>query len=237
MANPTRIRQALDVSSAPPSHNQIFVWDSATGQWTPKTLTPADIGAATASHTHPGTDITSTVADATNAQKLNGKTEADFLPASDHPHPEATTEAAGLMSAADKAKLDGIESSSGLSSTTLTSTSRLTLSTTYTEISGLAATLTKAGTYLILVTLDANFQEGDNSLRARVVIAGVNKEVWTLNPKIPTAGAVSREPMSFHATVTAAVNDIVKVEAMKATGSGGSYIETGSAMTAIWLHS
>ena len=71
-------------------------------------LTPADIGAAAASHTHDGADITTGAVPA--ADTLDGKHATDFALAW-HDHPIATSETAGFLSAVDKRKLDGLSES------------------------------------------------------------------------------------------------------------------------------
>lgn len=42
---------------------QLLVWNDVTGAWEPQTLTPGDIGAAAASHTHDYTQVTGYVTD------------------------------------------------------------------------------------------------------------------------------------------------------------------------------
>lgn len=119
-----RLRQLWDVSSLRPNDGDVLIFTQSSGKWVPASgdfapanhnhdvryytrdeinssfaprshahmhktggsdaLTPADIGAAPASHTHP------------------------YAPIS-HSHDAATTSTAGFMSAADKTKLNGVD--------------------------------------------------------------------------------------------------------------------------------
>lgn len=93
-------------------------------------ITPANIGAAASSHTHAASQVTGLTASralvsdasghpaasavtATELGYLDGvtgaiQTQLNGKASSGHTHPAATASVAGLMSAADKTKLDGI---------------------------------------------------------------------------------------------------------------------------------
>lgn len=89
--------------------NKVFLRNDNT--WA--TVTPANIGAAASSHTHTVANITDLTATATELNYMDGVTSSvqaqlDSKASSSHSHSNASTSAAGFMSASDKSKLDGI---------------------------------------------------------------------------------------------------------------------------------
>ncbi|MCX2725990.1 hypothetical protein OO015_00515 [Thermomicrobium sp. 4228-Ro] len=99
----TRLRQLLDVEiPGNPSDGSLLLWDAAQGRWVARQLTvPA--------HTHVPAEISPQGAGSgLDADLLDGQHASAFASAF-HSHPDATTTAAGFMSAADKSKLDGIQ--------------------------------------------------------------------------------------------------------------------------------
>lgn len=76
-------------------------------------VTPANIGAAASSHTHTVANISDLTATATELNYMDGvtssvQTQLDGKAASGHSHSDATTSAAGFMTAAMVSKLNGI---------------------------------------------------------------------------------------------------------------------------------
>lgn len=89
--------------------NKVFLRNDNT--WA--TVTPANIGAAASSHTHTVANISDLTATVTELNYMDGvtsnvQTQLDGKAASGHSHSDASTSAAGFMSAADKTKLNGI---------------------------------------------------------------------------------------------------------------------------------
>lgn len=229
----SRLRQALDVSSSPPSNKQLLTWDSATGKWTPKTVTPSDIGAAEDTHTHAGSDITSAVAQADNADTVDGLDSTAFA-LSDHSHADATTTDSGFMSATDKQKLDGLGSATP--KTALCGLG-LSLTDTYQSIQGMSLTIDKAGTWLIVLTAVAEYDSTDspNEINVRLSVGGVAQMVLLrINSTASTALFTSTQHWTYTASDDTPLT--VTAEAQKEGGTGTSQILSGSThMTAIWL--
>jgi outer membrane protein assembly factor BamE (lipoprotein component of BamABCDE complex) len=99
----TRLRQLLDVEiPGTPLDGSLLLWDAAQGRWVARQLTiPA--------HTHAPAEISPQGAGSgLDADLLDGQHASAFASAF-HSHPDATTSAAGFMSAGDKSKLDGIQ--------------------------------------------------------------------------------------------------------------------------------
>lgn len=89
--------------------NKVFLRNDNT--WA--TITPANIGAAASSHTHTVANISDLTATVTELNYMSGvassvQTQIDGKANSSHSHSDATTSAAGFMSAGDKTKLNGI---------------------------------------------------------------------------------------------------------------------------------
>lgn len=126
-----------------PADNDVFILDSTSGSAGTRTILWSAIKTALTSifaptsHTHPGSDITSAVSNATNATQdssgqniistyiksitvsgrtltiTKGNNASSTLTTQDTTYSAATTSRAGLMSAADKSRLDSLVESAG----------------------------------------------------------------------------------------------------------------------------
>lgn len=161
----------VDAGSAPS-----VAWDDVTGK--PSTFTPS-------AHTHAIVDVTGLQA------ALDGKA------ASSHTHSDASTAAAGFMSASDKTKLDGIEAGAQVNAAT---------DLTYTASTRVLASSTGTDATLPLVGADAGLMSAADKTKLDGVASGAtaNSSDATLLARANHTGTQLAATISDFATAVAA---------------------------------